>query len=143
MRLGSIGAYLHSESGSDARRRLSGVSQADDSQLLPVQFHQIGIPIAEVGIICPTPVTVGIGIMAYTLGDVQYMRKDHLGNGSGAVGRYVGDNDAPRFRSLDVHNIISCSQHADVFQGGQSGHILRRNHRFICNQHFRSGRTLQ
>ena len=70
---------------------------ADDSQFLPVQFHQVGIPVAEVGIVRPTPVTVGIGIMAYTLGDVQYMRKDHLGNGSGAVGRYVGDNDARAF----------------------------------------------
>ena len=138
--LGSTGAHLDS-----GKRQLMPpprpVLPADDSQLLPVQFHQAGSCPSRSQLSAQRPWTVGIGILAYTLGDVQYMRKDIIWATEAVPGQVALVTMMPRAAAWMSTILYPAASTPMGFIGRAA--ILRRNHCFICNQHFRSGRTLQ
>ena len=112
------------------------VAQAYDSKLLFAQFDERRVPEAEVLACCPAAPVHLFRVVLHLLGDVQNMGKDHLGNGVGAVGGNIGDNDAAFFGSGGVYDVVSGSQHTDVFQFGQCRHVLGGEHGFVGQQDF-------
>ena len=57
--------------------------------------------------------------MCHAVRHIQQVGKGKLGNGRGAVGRNVGDDDSSLVSGLDVYHIIPCGQHTDVAQTRQ------------------------
>ena len=134
--LGGVGTYLHTEADGDAGGGEAGVPQAYDSELFFAQFDERRVPEAEVLACCPAAPVHLFRVVLHLLGDVQNMGKDHLGNGVGAVGGNIGDNDAAFFGSGGVYDVVSGSQHTDVFQFGQCRHVLGGEHGFVGQQDF-------
>ena len=137
----SIRTHLHPESRSNACSCFSCISQPYNADFLSIQFRQFGIPIAEIGIVRPTSLPIGMGIMSHTLSNVKKMCKHHLCHRSSTVGRDIRHNNTAFLGSRYIHYIISGSQDTDIFQCRQCRHILRSNHRLIGYKYFRSGRA--
>ena len=77
--------HLHTESDSNTRCGISGVSQSYQTDFLLAQFHQRSVPKTEILVVCPTAFVHFFGVVLHLLSDVQDIRKYHLSNGSGAV----------------------------------------------------------
>ena len=92
------------------------VSQADDAQRLACQFWQGSVPVAEVGFAAPDALARSFGVVGHVVGDVEDVGKHHLRHRVGAVGGYVGDDDAMLASCHNVDDVESCSQYADILQ---------------------------
>ena len=134
--LGGVGTYLHTEADGDAGGGKTGVAQAYDTNFLSAQFDEWSVPETEVFACRPASAAHFFGVVLHLLGDIQDVGKDHLGYGVGAVGGNIGDNDAAFFGSGGVYDVVSGSQHTDVFQFGQCRHVLGGEHGFVGQQDF-------
>ena len=82
-------------------------------------------------------------VVLYLLADIENMRKYHLCNRSCAVCGDVGDNDATLFCCCRIHYVVSRSEYTDIFQLGQSSHVIGVDDYFIRQNHFSSGCAFQ
>ena len=134
--LGTIHTHFHTECLGDASCSLADVTKTDNPHFLAFQFHQRSIPIAEVHILGPTALLVFIRIIVHPLGNVQQMGKYHLSHRRSAISRDICHHNPMRLGSIEIHYIISGSQHTDVLQAWQSLHVLSCNQRLVGNQYF-------
>ena len=127
--LARVGKDIHAEVAGYAGHALSDVAQSHDADGLACQLAEVGVPIAEVGIVAPASLAALARIVAYAVGDVQDVGKRHLGNALRAVGRNIRHHHPVARGSLHVHHVVARGQHSDIFQPRQlRKHLLVYQH---------------
>ncbi len=142
-RFAGIGIHIQSEADGNAGCGPTGIAETDDSHLLPVKFMQRRIPETKVRLPAPLTVPHFLGIISRPLYNIQDMGKGHLRHRLRAIRRNVRHNHSPAGCRFYVYNIISGSQHADVFQIRQLFNRIRIQYHFIGEQHLRTDSTFQ
>ena len=115
---------MHAEPLRDAGYLLSDVAQTNDAEGLATELGQRTVPEAEVGAGAPPALAYLPRIVLSVVGYGQQVGKHHLRHAVRAVGRHVGDDDAPLAGCRYVDDVVARGQHADVFQPRQSLHFL-------------------
>lgn len=112
------GQYLHPQRRRDAAGPLADAPVADDAHDLPLQLDERGLPKAPVGAAAPLPVVDALAVAGDVVADLQQQGDGELPHRRGAIGRHIGDRDAPPLCSRHIHHIVPGGQHCDITDRG-------------------------